>query len=268
MKRNIGLFASAVVASFVLSACGSNDKPDGNIVTDGNAAMSILQEGEVKFDIERGCMKLFVVHAVDGNGNPIPGLTVDANVIINVKARGALGTIQTTAPLTLTDGSKNFESAHVNAGDKLIILPTSQRHDISYLGDWKIHAVEGNTLKLNGVAYNLETTDQINYVVGNEATYVPGYGSAVAHVEQRDENGTTARVTNDDGYAYFDVVYDLSLVGHIAIVGAHNGDGYRMGAAVSGVLPDCRTPVDTNDSTSNSSTSTCSGSTSGTCPAP
>jgi len=248
MKKQIALYSSVLLSLSLLSGCGSNDKPDGNVVTDGEASMSILLEGRVELDQTRGCQKLFVVHAVDGNGNPIPGLNVNANIIVNAKAIGnGTGTIQTTAPITLADHSKNFNTDKVVPGDKLIILPTAARHHTSYLGDWDINKVEGGTLTLMGVAYNLETTDQINYVVGNESVYVPRYGIAVAHVEKPDSNGTS-KVTNDDGYAYFDVIYDPALIGHSVVVGAHSGDGYRMGAAVSGILPDCM-QADTNNGT-------------------
>jgi len=253
MKKQTLLYSGgALLSLFLLTGCGSNDKADGNIVTNGEASMSIELEGRVELDTTRGCQKLFVVHAIDGNGNPIPGLHVSANVIVNSKAVGnATGTIQTTAPITLADIGKNFNTDNVVPGDKLIILPTSARHHTSYLGDWEISKAEGGTLSLVGPAYNLETTDQLSYVVGNGSVYVPGYGIGVVHVEQPDTNGTTS--TNDDGYAYFDVIYDLSLIGHSVVVGAHSGDGYRLGAAVQGFLPDC---IATEDNPDNNDTDT------------
>jgi hypothetical protein len=238
MKKQILFYGSVLLSTMLLTGCGSDDKPDGNVVTKGEASMSILLEGRVQLDTTRGCQKLFVVHAVDGNGNPIPGLSVDANIIINPKAAGnSVGTIQTTAPITFSDLRYNFNAQQVVPGENLIILPTKDRYHTSYLGDWKINKVEGSSVTLSGAAYNLETTDMLSYVIGNESTYVQGYGTAVAHVERPDTNGS--KVTNDKGYAYFDVIYDIALIGHPYTVGAHSGNGYRMGAAVSGILPNC-----------------------------
>lgn len=248
MKKNIiySLIATLTVVLFV--ACGTNNK-NGNAIASSNASMSILLEGEVKFDTTRGCEKLFVVHAIDGNGNPIPGLDVDANIIINNKASGNyIGTMQTTDPISFIDNRVNFNSKNVIPGDKLIISPTANRHDASYLGDWDIYKVEGSRLSILGAAYNLESTDQLSYMIGNESIYVPGYGIAVAHVEQESTEGET--VTNSDGYAYFKVVYDLSLINHMVAIGAHTKDGYRIGASVSGELPDCTSYDDSNTSAS------------------
>jgi hypothetical protein len=263
MKKNIIYSFTFIAIAVLLTACGSNSKADSNGGTSGDASMSILMEGIVKLDITRGCEKLFVVHAVDGNGNPIPNLNVDASIIINNKASGSsTGTIQTTEPITFLDGSYNFNSKNVIPGDKIIILPTANRHDASYAGDWDIHKVEGSALTLWGAAYNLETTDQLNYIVGNGSSYVAGYGTAVAHIEKDDTNGTT--VTNNEGHAYFKVIYDPSLIGHTMVVGAHTSSDYRIGAAVIGKLPDCMGSTDSNTSSSNSNSSTCSGS-SGSC---
>jgi hypothetical protein len=242
MKKRTLFYGAILLPLLILVGCGTNDKPDGDAVTRGEASMSILLEGEVKLDRTRGCQKLFVVHAVDGEGNPIPGLRVDASIIVNTKAAGSsTGTIETTAPIQFSDGRYNFNAENIVPGDKLVILPSRDRDHTSYLGDWKINVVEGSKVVLKNVAYNLETTDKISYVIGNESTYVQGYGTAVAHVEKPDDNGSS--VTADDGYAYFDVIYDLALIGHSYTVGAHSGDGYRMGAAVSSILPDCTSSV-------------------------
>jgi len=263
MKKNIIYGFAFISITVLLTACGSNSKTDSNGGSSSDASMSILMEGIVTLDITRGCEKLFVVHAVDGNGNAIPNLNVDASIIVKNKASGSTtGTIQTTAPITFLDGSYNFNNKNVIPGDKLIILPSSNRHDASYAGDWDIHKVEGSALTLWGAAYNLETTDQLNYVVGNDSTYIAGYGTAVAHVEKNDANGT---VTNSDGHAYFKVVYDPSLIGHTMVVGAHTNSDYRIGAAIIGKLPDCTASADSNTSGSDSNSSTCSGSTSGSC---
>ena len=245
MKKNIIYSLVCVSTAVLITACGSNDKADGSAGTNIDASMSILMEGIVRLDKTRGCEKLFVVHAVDGNGNPIPNLNVDASIIINNKASGdSVGMLQTTEPITFLDNRYNFNTENVVPGDRVIILPTLDRHDATYTGDWNIHEVQGSSLMLWNAAYNLETTDKLSYIVGNDSIYVPGYGTAVAHVEKDDTNGTTG--TNSDGYAYFKVVYDLSLIGYPMAVGAHTSTDYRIGAAIIGKLPDCVSSVDTN----------------------
>jgi len=251
MKKTL-FYGSVLLSVLLLSGCGSDDKADGTVVTDGEASMSILQEGILELDVERGCVKAYVVHAVDGDGNPIQGLNVNANVIVNAKVARSTGTIQTTAPISFSDAGVSFSAAGVVPGDKLIVLPTTTRHHTSYIGDWDIYKVDGDRVELTGTAYNLETTDQLSYVVGNEAAYVSNYGMAVAHVEKSDLNGTTT--TDNDGYAYFDVVYDpiLGELGYQVTVGAHSGDGYRMGAAVVDRLDDCLgQDVPADDNTTN-----------------
>jgi len=257
MKKNI-IFGFLITVILVLfTACGTDSKKDSNGGTSSDASMSILMEGIVRLDITRGCEKLFVVHAVDGNGNAIPNLNVDASIIVKNKAAGnGTGMIQTTVPITFLDGNYNFNNKNVIPGDKIIILPSANRHDASYTGDWDIHKVEGEALTLWGAAYNIETTEQLNYVVGNDSTYIAGYGTAVAHVEKNDANGTT--ITNSDGHAYFKVVYDPSLIGHTMVVGAHTSSDYRIGAAIIGILPDCMESAESNTSSSGDNSSTCS----------
>ena len=250
MNKHIVLHFSIVLLALVFNGCGSNNKADGNGAIGGESSMSILLEGEVKLDRTRGCQKFFVVHAVDGNGNPIAGLNVDANVIINAKAIGnSSGLISTTTPITFIDSRYNFNDEKVISGDNLIVLPSYDKYNPAYLGNWKVYKAEGATITLLDAAYNLETTDKLNYIVGDESIYVSGYGNAVAHVEKQDSNGTVS--TNSDGYAYFDVIYDLALIGYSYAVGAHTTDGYRIGAAVTSTLPDCVVSTDTTDSDSN-----------------
>jgi len=247
MIKKVCLYMGIIILALSIQGCGSNDKSDGSASLGGESSMSILLEGIVKLDRTRGCQKYFVVHAVDGNGNAIPGLKVDANVIVRAKASGnASGMIHTTSPITFTDSNYNFNGSNIIFGDDLIVLPSSNNYHPSYLGDWKIYKTENSTLTLRDSAYNLETTDNLNYIVGNASVYVPGYGNAVAHVENRDNNGTIT--TNADGYAYFDLLYDLALIGHSYVVGAHTTDGYRIGASVISVLPNCSVSVDSNTS--------------------
>jgi len=265
MKNKQLGYTAVLVSALLMVGCGSNDKPDGNPVTSGDAGMSITPV-EVEYSPEKGCKMLFRAHAVEGNGNPIPGLGVGANVVINAKASGTgIGLIETTAPISFVDNRLSFNAHRVVPNDKLIILPSAARHDTSYIGDWTVYQVDGSRVTLSGAAYNLETTDQLSYVIGNETAYVGT--TAVAHVESVENNGTT--VTDEKGYAYFYVIYDTELVGHTYVVGAHTGDGYRMGAAWSEQFPNCvEIPNDGNTTTptTDANTTTPCGTTGSTCP--
>lgn len=276
MKNKRLGYAAIVMSALLMAGCGSNDKPDGNPVTSGDAGMSITPV-EVEYSPEKGCKMLFRAHAVEGNGNPIPGLGVGASVVINTKASGTgIGMIETTAPISFVDNRLSFNAHKVARNDKLIILPSAARHDTSYIGDWTVYQVDGSRVTLAGAAYNLETTDQLSYVIGNETAYVGT--TAVAHVESVENNGTT--LTDEKGYAYFYVIYDTELIGQPYVVGAHTGDGYRMGAAWAEPFPSCisipndntnNPPADSNSTPSCSAGKTCPGTkgstcTSGTCP--
>jgi hypothetical protein len=266
-KKHLG-YTSILISALFIAGCGSNDKVDGNIVTNGDAGMSITPVG-VSYDVAKGCEMLFRAHAVEGNGNPIVGLGVGANVVVNAKVSGTnIGLIQTTTPITFVDNRLNFNTKKIVQNDNLIIIPSINHHDTSYIGDWKIYSVNGSEVTLSGAAYNLETTDQLSYVIGSESVYVAGT-TAVAHIEKVDDNGTSS--TNDKGYAYFNLIYDTELVGQPYMVGAHTGDGYRMGAAWSGQFPNCietpedniTTPPDTNTT---GSTTSCGATGSTSCP--
>ena len=262
MKNKQLGYTAVLVSALLMVGCGSNDKPDGNPVTSGDAGMSITPV-KVEYSLEKGCKMLFRAHAVEGNGNPIPGLGVGANVVINAKASGTgIGLIETTTPISFVDNRLSFNAHRVVRNDKLIILPSATRHDTSYIGDWTVYQVDGSRVTLSGAAYNLETTDQLSYVIGNETAYVGT--TAVAHVESVENNGTT--VTDEKGYAYFYVIYDTELVGQPYVVGAHTGDGYRMGAAWAEKFPNCiETPTDGNTTTPpTDGNTTCSAG--GTCP--
>jgi len=235
MKNKRLGYISILMSALIMAGCGSNDKVDGNVVTRGDAGMSITPV-DVYYDPAKGCRMLFRAHAVEGDGTPISGLHIGASVVINAKVSGTdIGLMETTAPISFVDNRISFNAYNVVPNDKLIILPSALRHDTSYIGDWTVYQVDGSRVTLSGVAYNLETTNQLSYVIGNETAYIGT--TVVAHIENVENNGTT--LTNEKGYAYFDVVYDPELEGQPYVVGAHTGDGYRMGAASSGQFPSC-----------------------------
>jgi hypothetical protein len=116
-------------------------------------------------------------------------------------------------------------------GDNLIIFPSANRTDISYLGGWNIENVS-NSLTLSG-NYIVDTnkTDRLTYLIGNEERLLGGENGSigelkVAHVEMVQPE------TDLQGYAYFDIIYDFELAGHTVSVEAHGEEnGKRIGTS-------------------------------------
>ncbi len=171
------------------------------------------------------------IHSVDGNSEPVTGLTFDMSLIVNVKEfHEGRGTIQTTSPITFTDDRVDFSKTDVIATDNLIILPTSKTLDVTYLGNWEIGAVS-NILALVEGAFNLETTEELSYVVGNETVTELGR-RASAHIEYpKDDTVDNPDVDSVGGLFYFDIYYDPSLRGATIFIGAHTTSNIRTGTA-------------------------------------
>ena len=232
----------------LLTGCGSNTKPDGGDLPPSQSGVSLsiscYQDsgdsafGEVPSTLPPGGNRaICVVHTVNGNGEPISGVTYNPSVVVNVKASSeGNGNILSTEPITFVDSHVNFTSEDIQPNDKLIIFPSSITTDPSYLGNWKVKAVDGSTLTLDGVAYNLETTEELRYVLGNETAY-GSYGSGSTHIEFPRE-----QPIEDDakGVFVFYVVYDPALIGEAVYIGAST-PGNRVGAAVAYLIPDNNT---------------------------
>ena len=235
----------------LMTACGSNTKPDGGDLPPSQSGTSLSiscggtyveagdTEGGETTTIGITNKVICAVHTVDGNGEPISGVTYDIAAIVNVKA-SARGDILSTEPITFTDNTINFSVADVQPNDKLIIFPSSIAPDPSYLGNWKVRDVHGSTLTLDGIAYNLETTDSLDYVVGNETLYfVDGSGSV--HVEYPREQPIE---DEEKGVFYFFLVYDTALKGQDIFIGASTS-GNRAGAALVYPIPNGGDNTDT-----------------------
>jgi hypothetical protein len=226
----------ALTAILGLAGCGSDSKANssGTPLNTAGATASIAcfydpdaESGPIKYTLN--CY----VHTVDGNSDPINDLTYDVSVVADVKvASGGSGTILTTDPITFEASNKSFIDANVKKNDTLIILPTADRNDASYLGNWQISSVNSNTnITLKESAYNLETTDELNYVIGNETVYATDY-SASAHIYYPEDGNSTLNVSSDDGLFYFSLVFDYALENQTVYIGAHTPD-YRIGAGTA-----------------------------------
>lgn len=226
MKKNIfllGLFA------ILITACGTNTKPDAGDLPPSESgitlSISCFDGGQLEKEYVANCY----VHAVDGNSNPVSGLTYDVSLVNGVKVlKEGSGTISITDPITFSDNRGNFVENEVKRTDNLIILPTVDTTDVTYLGNWQVAGVNNNSnLSLAERSPNLKTTNGLTYVIGSETRYDLG-GSASAHVEYPSDTNTTSG--DKLGFFYFDVVYDPELIGETIFIGAHTS-GNRMGTA-------------------------------------
>ena len=235
MKNQIKRYGILFLGAVLLMACGSNSKPDADDLAPGTAAFSIAYASTS--EVAGKIVGHYRVHAVDDQGEALSGLKLKLSLINGVKEireqklqRGT-GKINSSTAISFTDQGADLVHAGVEVGDTLIVLPTKGKTDISYLGDWTISSV-GEELVLKENSYHLETTENLTYIIGNEKRLLGGENGdrgtvAVAHIE--DVNNTF--VTNENGYTFFDVVFDPVLAAHTVTVGVHTVNGVRRGAA-------------------------------------
>ena len=238
MKNKITYTFVLMILSVILSSCGSNSKADGGSSgVLGSVGLSIAYISTA-YDDAKGFIDHYRVHATDANGNPISGLSLEKSIINGVKKirntelQINTGGIESSTPIKFFDNGIDFSQTGVRVGDNLIVVPSSGKTDSSYLGDWTIRAV-GSSLTLAEGSFNLESTDGLTYIIGNEQRYLGDSGSgriATAHIETPANTATT----DSDGFSYFDVVYDPVLGRHTVTLGVHtSGDRKSAGKVAS-----------------------------------
>jgi len=231
MKRKIVYSFLLGVSAMLITACGSNSKPDGSDLPPSEsgitASMACFDYGQLTKAYVAHCY----VHTVDGNSDPVSGLSYNVSLVNNVKESGdGTGNILTTDPISFSDNVVNFAQTDVKKTDNLIILPTSTTTDPRYLGNWGISGVN-TSLTLIENSFNLETTEDLTYVIGNETRYDLG-DSTSAHIEYPNDSNSSQGTEELKGFFYFDVVYDPALRGKTIYLGAHTS-GNRIGTALA-----------------------------------
>ena len=269
-KTSKSIFLLGVTALF-LTACGSNSKPNASDAPASSRgvtlSMACFEETSTTSTSAMALVANCYVHSVDGNSNPVTGLKFNVSLVNNLKfSSQETGNIFTTTPTTFTDDVEIFSNPKLNIAptDNLIILPTATTTDPAYLGNWEIGGVT-NELTLTNRAINLESAEDLSYVIGNETRYGLGT-SASAHIVYPEDTtgnndaGTTSTTeTNTDGFFFFDIVYDPALRGETIFVGAHTS-GNRMGTAIAVALKSLEEETNPGDSNSTDSNSTDDGS--------
>jgi len=216
--------------SLVLVSCGSNTKEDpGNSGTYGTSGLSIMYISS-EANGSTGFVDHYRVHAVDQNGDPISKLKVKVSIVNGVKAIGqsklqvGKGLIESSTPIVFADNHVDFTQTSVKRGDNLIVVPTKGREDNIYLGNWTIESV-GTKLTLREKAINLESTENLSYIIGGEKRYLGNnYRGriSIAHIN------VLNNITDTKGFSYFDIVYDTSLAAHTVTLGAYAEGARRL----------------------------------------
>ena len=216
-----------------------------DIPSDGRATTLSITYLTSECDASRGIIGHYAIHAVD-RFSRVPVIDIPVRVslvngvtlINNEKVQNGKGNIYyenpadvTSSAIKFSDGSTDFSQDGVKQGDNLIIFPSQGRTDASYIGGWDIESVSGNILTSNEQYTNLVQDNTLTYLIGNEERLLGGENGTVgrlatAHVEPN-------YTTDNNGYVYFDIVFDPILAGHTVTVEAHgNEDGHRVGVSM------------------------------------
>jgi len=135
--------------------------------------------------------------------------------------------VENGSPDEFRDATVNI-FANVDTDDLLSIITNPNRLNNAYLGNWSISDVlNNNTLEL-AEAYIDQTTDLLNYVIGNSDRYIDQYGIATVDIKDRG-NGY---VTDQNGNVQFEITFDPILAGHTVTISANAYDGNRTGVAM------------------------------------
>jgi len=207
-----------------------------DIPSDGRATTLSISYETTECDEKRGIIGHYHVHAVDRKSNR-PAVNVPLKVTLvngikeinGEKVQKAKGSISNLGAMEFSDKSVDFYAeTKVEDGDNLMIFASEGKTDAAYIGGWDIDYVY-DYLLLNENYYNIVDTSNLTYIIGNEERLLGGENGAIgtlatAHVEPN-------YTTDNDGYVYFDIVFDPILAGHTVTVEAHGDDeGNRVGA--------------------------------------
>jgi len=216
-----------------------------DIPSDGRATTLSITYLTSECDASRGIIGHYAIHAVDRFSRvPVVNIPVRVSLvngvtlINNEKVQMGKGNIYyenpadvTSSAIKFSDESADFSQDGVKQGDNLIIFPSQGRTDASYIGGWDIESVSSNILTSSEQYTNLVQDNTLTYLIGNEERLLGGENGAAgtlatAHVEPN-------YTTDNNGYVYFDIVFDAILAGHTVTVEAHgNEDGYRVGVSM------------------------------------
>ena len=157
----------------------------------------------------------YTIHAVDKYGNPVKSGTVIHPTLINgikVVSTDSNGTGELSADnnALFTDNTKNF--SEIKESDRMIVLPSEDVTDKSFLGNWDINSVDSNHILTLFDKLDKNSSANLRYVIGNETRTVTSNGTtslAVANIQAIDGKYET----DNAGNLQFIVSYDPALKG-------------------------------------------------------
>jgi len=170
-----------------------------------------------------------LIHAVDRYSNPAqvritPTLINGTKVVVAGPSDGT-GTIGYSGVTEFTDTSTLPFGSVIAKEDRLIVVPNTNHHDFSYLGNWTINDASSDTLTLDE-EYTGAVASNLSYIVGNEYRLMDdGRDIAIAHVY----DPTGEYMTDANGTLALEVCWDPKLAGHTFTLGAYAQDNNRTG---------------------------------------
>jgi hypothetical protein len=196
------------------------------------AAVSLFYVSTVHDD-DLGTFKdKYTIHAVDKYSNPVnSGVQLYPTLINGFKTISHNGEISNNGNTVFQDSTASFTTdVSLSDDDHLIILPSSNGFNKSYLGGWTINSINDNHHLTLTEDYNGMDTASLRYIIGNKNRLIADDIVTLADIQST----TGSYLTDENGNVQFIVTYDPMLVGHTLSLSAvaYDKDNNRSGISL------------------------------------